>query len=269
MKQSEIEKVITNTDGSVEKPSNIFQLAWRVLLLDENVYSAIHKAEAPFRKGLKILMTVLLIIGAAQSVGLVFDVLTTPRIGLIQDAILQALSEMVWFERALSEVPDFANSFSQIYKLIWQGLRITGDLPSWMGTVTSFLFILVFSLLGWLAYGSVAYLIARWLGSKVSISQILGILALAYSPKLLPIFNLVPGLTVPGSLVNGWLLLTKYQAVKHTLSFSWKRCLVVVLIPYVIIGVLLFGIVLFGSAFALSSIPGFDPLLQIFFGRLV
>ena len=65
-----------------------------------------------------------------------------------------------------------------------------------------------------------------------------------------------------GGIVALWLLLTKYQAVKHTYNLSWQRNLAVVLIPYLIIGLTLFGLLLFTVAYFLSLVPGLDTAIR-------
>lgn len=256
----------TVPNGSTGNPPNNFQLAWQALLLNENAYDAVSKTKSPFRKGLTILFIILLTVGVAQSIGLAFDVLTTPRIDLVQEAILQALTKASWYQAAVVETTDFATSFDQMYTLSWQLLRIMGGVPSWLGTATSFIVRLIFSLLSWLIYGWVAYLIARWLGGQAKWSLFLGALGLAYAPMLLAVANLVPGLAVPGSLIAGWLLITKYQAVKNTHKLSWEHSLAVVVVPYLVIGLVLFGVVLLGGASALSQIPGLDAILSLLGG---
>lgn len=247
-------------------PRSSLRLSWQALLLNENVYLTISETKSPMREGVTILIVILLIVGVAQSVGLLLDVLTTPRIDLVQEAILQSLTEMGWYQQLAEESPEFSLSFRQQYILLWQALRIIGGAPSWLGTATAFIVNLVLSLLSWLVYGSVVYLTARWLGSQIGGRRFLGILSLAYAPKLLAVASLIPGVTVPGSLIAGWLLMTKYQVVKSICNFSWRRNLVVILTPYVVIGMALFGIVLLGGAYALSQIPGLDALLKFFGG---
>jgi hypothetical protein len=71
----------------------------------------------------------------------------------------------------------------------------------------------------------------------------------------------IPGMTL-GGIVAWWLLLTKYQAVKHTYNLSWERNLAVVLLPYLIIGLTLFGLLLFTAAYGLSQVPGLDTAVR-------
>jgi hypothetical protein len=140
----------------------------------------------------------------------------------------------------------------------WQIAYAVGQAPSWLGMLTGFLLTLIGSLLSWFIYGSLAYGIGRWLGGQGKYQQFMGTLALAYAPKLLLVAMVIPGMTFLGGIVALWLLLTKYQAVRHTSNLSWERSLAVVRIPYLITGLTLFGLLLFTVAYGLSQIPGLD-----------
>ncbi len=237
------------------------RLAGQALLLDDSAYATVYDAKHPLRRGFTILLVILLTVGVALAIGLALDIMVTPRLDLVEKAIFEALAETTWYQETSTQSPDFATSFKQLYTVAWQIAYAVGQAPSWLGTLTGFLLTLIGSLLSWFIYGSLAYGIGRWLGGQGNYPQFMGTLALAYAPKLLLVAMVIPGMTL-GGIVALWLLLTKYQAVKHTSNLSWERSLAVVLIPYLITGLTLFGLLLFTVAYGLSQVPGLDTAVR-------
>lgn len=238
------------------------RLAGRALLLDDSAYATVHDAKHPLWRGFTILLVILLTVGVALAIGLALDVVVTPRLDLVETAVFEALTETTWYQQSSTQSPDFANSFKRLYTVAWQIAYAVGQAPSWLGTITGFLLTLIVSLLSWFIYGSLAYGIGRWLGGQDNFQQFMGTLALAYAPKLLLVAMVIPGMTFLGGIVALWLLLTKYQVVKHTYNLSWQRNLVIVFIPHLIIGLTLFGLLLLIVAYVLSQVPGLDAAIR-------
>ncbi|MDH3674922.1 MAG: YIP1 family protein [Anaerolineae bacterium] len=243
------------------KLAEALRLAGQALLLDDRAYATVYDAKYPLRRGFTILLVILLTVGVALAIGLALDIVVTPRLDLVETAVFETLTETTWYQETSTQSPDFATSFKQLYTVAWQIAYMVGQAPSWLGTLTGFLVTLIVSLLSWFIYGSLAYGIGRWLGGQGNYQQFMGTLALAYAPKLLLVAMVIPGMTL-GGIVAWWLLLTKYQAVKHTYNLSWERNLAVVLIPYLIIGLTLFGLLLFTVAYGLSQVPGLDTAIR-------
>jgi hypothetical protein len=243
------------------KLAEALRLAGQALLLDDRAYATVYDAKHPLRRGFTILLVILLTVGVALAIGLALDIVVTPRLDLVETAVFETLTETTWYQETSTQSPDFATSFKQLYTVAWQIAYMVGQAPSWLGTLTGFLVTLIVSLLSWFIYGSLAYGIGRWLGEQGNYQQFMGTLALAYAPKLLLVAMVIPGMTL-GGIVALWLLLTKYQAVKHTYNLSWERNLAVVLIPYLIIGLTLFGLLLFTVAYGLSQVPGLDTAIR-------
>ena len=77
--------------------------------------------------------------------------------------------------------------------------------------------------LGWLVWGTVAYLIGtRLLGGRATHRMLLRSLGLAYAPGLLTVFARVPaGLELVLMFVAIWMLLSGLVAIRETLGVSW------------------------------------------------
>ena len=244
------------------KPTGKISLAWQGLLLKEQAYRSVGTADHPFRQGLGILLTIALLVGTAQAAGLALDLLTTPRLDLVQVATYAAVIRTPWYAAGLAQSPDFGPSFEQLYLLSWEVIRILGGLPSGLGVVTVFGVGFIFTFLSWFVYGSLVHLTARWQLGSATYGQFMGTFALSFAPQLLLVTTMMPGLRVPALLINVWMLAARFQAVKHSHSLSWGHSLAALIIPYVGVGLTLFGIALFAAAISLSQVPAINYLIN-------
>ncbi len=250
-------------------PGNVrgsLQLAWQAFLLNPRAYATVLEAEKPLRKGFVTLLVIILAISIGYALGLALDLLTTPRLDLLQSEILELIQNTTWFKQTASETADFSQNFEQIYLLGWQAMRTSGELPSWLGTGASLVGLMISALLGWLVYGLIAFLFARWLGGAAGLSQYLGVLALSYAPKLLAVAGAIPGLTVPGTLILGWMLVSKYQVTRSAHRLSWQRTLVVIFGAYLVIVLVSFIGFVLSLTSALLQIPGLDFIIKLLQG---
>ena len=211
------------------------RLARQALLLQETVYEPLLDAPRPFRRGLGIISVILLTVALAYAVGVVINLLTMPRVDLVQQDIYNAVTGSAWYEGQVALRPNFAGFFDFMYGLTWQILQIVGVYPSWLGAVFAFFSVVVLvGILNWLGYGVLAYMVARWLGGDLSKSRFLAVLSISYAPTLLLIANIIPGLTVPASLIGLWTLITNYQAIRVAFKLSWVRSALITVLPYVL-----------------------------------
>jgi hypothetical protein len=217
----------------------VFRLAWRALLLQEDAYGAMLGLERPFRSGLSFLTRMLLPVALAISLGLLLDYLTMPRLEQIQNQLWPAIIQIGFIDAYLTQAPYLTNLLSLLYEILWFIIRSFGNYPSIPHIVVSILLVLVSGIFDWITYALIAQWVARWLGADFERNAFYAPMALAYAPKLLLIINLLPGLTVPAGLVRFWIFATSYQAIRGTFKLSWKRSLVVVLLPYLITTILL------------------------------
>jgi hypothetical protein len=225
-------------------------LARQALLLQEDVYEPLMDVPRPFRRGFGIIGVIVLTVAVAYAVGVVISALTMPRVDMVQQGIYNAVTASAWYEGQVALRPNFAGFFDFMYGLTWQILRIVGGYPSWLGALYAFFSVVVLGILNWLGYGVLAHMVARWLGGSRDInkSRFLAVLSLSYEPTLLLIANIVPGLTVPASLVGLWTLITNYQAIRVTFKLSWARSVLITVLPYVL-AVIFFYIAIYGGIY--------------------
>jgi hypothetical protein len=160
------------------------------------------------------------------------------------------------------QAPDFAVQFAQSYFLAWEGLYALMGIQTpastglWAGVTV------LDTLLAWLLYGTLAHLVARWLGGIGRWAQTLGVLALAYAPLLLLIVETVPGAAVPLNLLFLLMLVGKYQALKNAHALATGYALAALFLPYLAGLVLLLAAAIFGAALGLEQVPYINEVIQ-------
>jgi asparagine N-glycosylation enzyme membrane subunit Stt3 len=88
-------------------------------------------------------------------------------------------------------------------------------------------------LVAWLVYGVLAFVTARLLGGRGSLGVTYGATALAASPQLLSIFQVIPGVNLAG--LGIWAVICNYLALKHTHDLSPGRTFWATVMPYLIL----------------------------------
>ncbi len=232
------------------------------LLLNEGAYEVVVHDRAPMKRGFVILLIILGIVSLAQLIGLGLGLLTTPRVDVLSDAVLEQVVQFDWYLNSAAADPAFESTFSTGYTAAWQAFRIAFGLPSATGTVTGILSMIGSTLLGWLLFGIVAHWVARWFGGKATPYQFYGALGLSYAPLLLLTLELVPGFQIPWALMFLLLFITKYQAIKRTYDLGPGYSLATNIAPYVIMILFIITAVLFAAAIGLNQIPLLDQILR-------
>jgi hypothetical protein len=179
---------------------------------------------------------------------------------LIQDFI----TGLPWYADQARQTPEFAAQFAQSYWLSWEGVRAALGIPTPSNVSINVGSVVLSTLMNWLAYGTLAHWMARWLGGTGTWKQTLGVVALSYAPLLLLVVEAIPGAAVPLSLLFLAMLVSKYLALKSAHHLTPGYTLASVLLPYVIAVVLVLALALFGAAFGLEQVPFINQGMQIF-----
>jgi hypothetical protein len=66
-----------------------------------------------------------------------------------------------------------------------------------------------------------------------------GNMALAFTPLLLSVANVIPGLWVPASLTQAWILATSYRAVRATYQLSRGRSVAIIILTPILNAILI------------------------------
>jgi hypothetical protein len=110
-----------------------------------------------------------------------------------------------------------------------QGVEPTGSM-----ILLSFFNVLLSGVFAWFTYAFLSSLLGPRMGGSAKKGALWGAMALAFTPQVLKVANLIPGLTVPTSLVGIWTLACIYQAVRATYSFSMKRSVALIVLVYLL-----------------------------------
>lgn len=239
-------------------------LCREALLLNYRAFDVVRAAANPLRKGLTILGLIWLVVAVARGVQLLLGFLTTPRLDILAAQVLERVTELEWYAVQVAADPAFAERFSAAYDAAWQLIRVVGGFPSASGIVATLLTLTVSLFGGWLAYGVVAHLFARWFGGAASLRQFLGPLALSYAPMLLVALQFLPGFELATTFVFLLMLVTKFIAIRRTYALSPGYSLAVLLAPYLLAVVILAILVALGIGYGVGEIPYLDPILRFF-----
>jgi hypothetical protein len=232
------------------------------LLLRESAFESAAGHASPFGYGALILLMILAVVGIASLVGLVLGLMTTPRLGYLEQTLLSTLTGMGWYAHLVGQTPSFADSFARGYGLVWQAIRAALGVPVPAVNMTGFFVLAAGVFLQWLAFGAVAHPIARWLGGQARWGQFMAALALMFAPLLLTIVQMIPGAEIPALLLVLAQVVMAYLAVKTTYRLTTGNSVVIVLAPYFILPAALLILVTLGLGIAIGRIPHIDTILR-------
>lgn len=211
--------------------------AWRAILLDEEVFAPYVSEDRPFRKGAKIVTLIALPVGLAAGLGVLLDLLTMPLYNQLQTDLFTVFSG---FPLATQLADRLGLSFANVYNFAWWLARYTGDYPSPSGIIVAPIVTILNLLFTWWLFGLLIQIVGGWLGGKAPKGALYPVMALAFAPSLLNVFNAIPGLAVPSALVRAWIVLAAYQAVRRIYGFSWIRSVMTIVLTFLLNYVLLF-----------------------------
>lgn len=249
-------------EPSVEQPG-LFALFGRTLLFGSTPYDSVRDHKTPGRRGLVIILTIIGLVVLAQLIAYWLGSLTAPRLGSLQNLLYNAAVDLPWYAEQTRLDPAFAAQFQQGYIAGWEGLRIVLGYPTVTATASTIVVLIVATLANWLIFSLLAHWTARWYGSRARIGQTLGVVALAYTPLLLRLIEMVPGAVVPFSLLFMLMLATKYLALKRVHGLGPVSTLFVLLAPYVVVAVVSALATLNGGAYAVEQSPYFQQAVQL------
>jgi hypothetical protein len=225
---------------------------WDALFLQRRAYQAMADDDNPFVEGLFVLVVVGVLVALAGIVGTTLEWASSPNLNAIQEVVLRNLQGMPWWSQMeQAGGAEATQMFQQIWDMNWQIVSVLTPSPasSLAGIVTVPLGLIF----GWLLFGVIAHALARLFGGTATLSQTLGVTALAAAPQLVSLVTVIPFAVVAG--VGTWTLLCRYMALRTAHDLSWPRAVWATILPPIILG-LIFGVlitllvVLFGAGMA-------------------
>ena len=221
------------------------QDAWRAILLQESVYQSYVGGLRPFRSGAKLMFFIAIPSALAAGLGVLLDYLTLPQYNQLQGGLYDFFNGFPVLTQLASQL---GVTFSNLYNFAWWLVRFTGHYPSPSGIFWAPVALILNLLFTWWLYAFLLQTVAGWMGGKGKIEKggFYPVMAIAFAPSLLYIFNFIPGLTVPSALVQLWVVLAAYQAIRQIYGFSWARSVLTIIFTFLLNYFLLFLSVVFG-----------------------
>jgi hypothetical protein len=205
------------------------------------------EASTPFLKGFLLIIGVGITISLVGIVGETLEWATIPSPERIREVVLEEIKKMPWYKQMAAEDPEFIKRLDLFLRA---AKFITPD--PWRAVINVVTTPIAF-LISWLVYSFLAHIFARILGGKAKIAQTLGCTALAVSPQLLKLANILPYVEI-GGVVGAWTLACNYLAIKIAHRLSSGRAFWATFLPFIIISLLLILLIAGGVALAIATI---------------
>ena len=229
----------------------LLQLAWDVLLFRHEAYVRHVARPDALKRGLALLVLVTLVAGV---VSLVVNIVGGLKPVDVEAGLREAEQGFQDFfesvEPFLDLPPGFTRGFEEGLKAMRPGFEIGArvaeldtPLPRPVGTVLTYLgqfLSLPFGrLAGWIGYGIWVLLVAKLLGGRATVSQMLGATSLYAVPHVLNILAPVPCLGgILGLVATVWGIAIYVKALAVANEFSLGRAVAATVLPALAIGVL-------------------------------
>jgi hypothetical protein len=226
----------------------MIRLAWEALFLSEEPYAEMRGGSKPALRGLGLVALVAVAVALAGLVGTALEWATTPNMDDIQQAVLEGIQKMPWYEE-MRDNPEFQEQFQQQWEMGWRIFPQVFGAPNISSAALRIILLPLGLTLTWFLYGVAAHLFARLLGGQGGLSQVLGCTALAVAPQLLNLATFLPYVVV-GGVVGTWTMLCRYVALKTCHRLTWSRTLAAALLPYVAFAVVASSFACLGSIVA-------------------
>jgi hypothetical protein len=229
----------------------LLKLAWDALLFRHEAYTQ-HVARADvLKRGLTILVLVTLLAGVASLIVDVVGDLRPKSVEARLEEAEQAIREFVTSLRTMRQFSDVPPEFERkvttyMRAAVRMSFRIEAlptRLPKPLGRVLrdlgAFLSLPFSRLAGWIGYGIWVLLVAKLLGGRATVSQMLGATALYAVPHVLDILGPVQCLGgVLGLVATVWGIAIYVKALAVANDFSVGRAVAATVLPALILATL-------------------------------
>jgi len=225
-------------------------LVLRALFLDDRAFDQMRDDDNPFVEGLFLVVIIAALTAVFALIGESLAWASSPRIADIKQVVFEMLRQAPWMADTFAN-PQALQSFLPGWDQAWNILPTIFGAPSPLTSAVNILAWPFFGIIAWLVYGIVAHLIARLFDGVGSLSQTLGVTALAFAPWMFHGLQLVPYLVL-GGFVATWQLILRYKAIRSVHQLSWDRAMWVTVLPFLILITL--AVLVGGSIAALTAI---------------
>lgn len=210
------------------------------MFLQDEAYVYLRERRNPFASGLLYVALVGVLSAAGGILAGLTKYVTSPPLDAIKNTLLTHLQAMPFYENmnGLAQRA-FDAGFNQVWGLFAPLFVGYPDTPQQIAQLfTSLLTTPVGLVITWLVYGALVHLTARKWNREISLSEILGPLALAQSPQLLYLLNIFPNVSVSLWVVYLWFFVCAATAIRVTYRTTTARAFSAAFFP-VLVGLVL------------------------------
>ena len=203
------------------QPRSYPELLGKALVLEAEPFVTMVDDDNPWVEGLFLIVSVGVLIGAAQFIGGLLLTASLPPVAALEATLNATLRQLGFGAPALQEA--LGNLWSA---LAW----VTGYGAGWSRLLLLVAMPLVL-IIQWLFAGLIGHGFARLFGGTGSLNQTLGASALLVAPNLLLLFSAVPFVNVSVLLMAIWSTLIIYRAIAVSHDLSWQKAVWIALTP--------------------------------------
>jgi len=234
---------------------NIVSTFFNALFLREDAYVRMRDRDRGLLKGLIVIILLALLVSVLALVGDMIEVATGPDLGQIRDAVWQYMINSSWWK----EIPPAGQKQAQqMFELGWSMSPLFGA-PNPVGKAFDLVVRPVIWLADWLIFGVIAFVLARFaFKGEGRLPVFLGVLALAVTPQVFQLLQILPGVEIDGLLLNLWSLCCAYLAIKVCFGLSVARSFWVTIVTWLLALIPFFLI----SGFFTAIVSGVQMILS-------
>lgn len=217
----------------------MLQLARRALFLDTQTFVAQREAQDTFRKGVLLIVVVTLLAGSLSFVVSTVKGFLPPRWDAQREKVENQISqvlEFLPFEMDAETKRMVVGSIEAGLDIGFEIAQLPTPLPrpvrAFLQALGGWITAPLLRLGGWMGYAFWVLLVAKLLGGRATLSQMLGCTALYVAPQILTILRVIPclgSILAFVSFVWGLVIYVKATAVANELSLG--RALLATILP--------------------------------------
>ena len=213
------------------QPENYPRMLGQALVFEPDPFVEMADDNNPWVEGLFFTAVIGFIVAIAQIIGGILLTAVLPNPTALLEAFVQMLRQMQTAGLPAPEMQALEVSVRQWWPLL------TAFYSYGTGWARLLLWISVPILLigQWLLYGVISHVTARALGGSGSLSQTLGVTALAAAPRVLMLVTVFPFATVSALLLQVWGVLIAYRGLEIAHDLSVRRAAIAALVPVLIL----------------------------------
>jgi hypothetical protein len=216
------------------QPENYPRMLGQALVFEPDPFVEMADDNNPWVEGLFFTAVIGFVVAIAQIIGGILLTAVLPNPTALLEAFVQMLRQMQTAGLPAPQMQALEVSVRQWWPLL------TAFYSYGTGWARLLLLLIVPILLigQWLLYGVISHVTARALGGSGSLSQTLGVTALAAAPRVLMLVTVFPFATVSALLLQVWGVLIAYRGLEIAHDLGVRRAAIAALVPVLLFALL-------------------------------